>query len=89
MLKFHPIPAFMKTNTNFKKTFLVEVFWLKIFFELNLIFLILDLMFLPKTSVLFEGLYSSKKARYSLNWSETPRTGFLAIYVGLYTYCRR
>ena len=29
MLKFHPITAFMKTYPNFKKIFLIRVFWFK------------------------------------------------------------
>ena len=36
MLKFNPIPAFMKTYTNFKKLFLVRVIGYNIFFKLNL-----------------------------------------------------
>ena len=59
MLKFHPIPAFMKTYTNFKKIFLVRVFWLKYIFLIKFKIPILDLMLLPKNSVPFEGLYSS------------------------------
>ena len=61
MLKFHPIPAFMKTYTNFKK-----YFWLGFFFLLKYIFRtkfkipILDLMLLSKDSVPFEGLYTSR-----------------------------
>ena len=58
MLKFHPIPAFMKTYTNFKKIFLVSVFWLKYIFLIKFKIPILDLMLLPKNSVPFEGLYS-------------------------------
>ena len=36
MLKFNPIPAFMKTYTNFKKLFLVRVIGYNICFKLNL-----------------------------------------------------
>ena len=68
MLKFHSIPAFMKTYTNFKKIFLVRVFWLNIFFEFKFKIPILDLMLLPKNSVPFEGLYSSNK--YCQTWLE-------------------
>ena len=64
MLKFHPITAFIKTYTNFKK-----YFWLGFLVEIclsNLIKIsILDLMFLPKNSVPFEELY------YSSTLSET------------------
>ena len=59
MLKFHLIPAFMKTYTNFKKIFLVRVFWLKYIFRIKLKIPILELILLPKNSVPFEGLYSS------------------------------
>ena len=38
MLKFHPIPAFMKTYTNFKKKLWLGFFGQNIFFELNLKF---------------------------------------------------
>ena len=58
MLKFHPIPAFMKTYTNFKKIFLVRDFWLIYIFRIKCKIPILDLMSLPKNSVPFEGLYS-------------------------------
>ena len=64
MLKFHPIPALMKTYTNFKKIFLVRVFWLKYIFRIKFKIPILD-MLLPKNSVPFEGLYSSSEARKS------------------------
>ena len=60
MLKFHPIPAFMKTYTNFKKIFLVRVFWLKYIFPIKFKIPILDLMLLPKNMVQFEGVYSSR-----------------------------
>ena len=59
MLKFHPIPAFMKTFTNFKKYFWLGYFWLKYIFRIKFKFPILDLMLLSKNSVPFEGLYSS------------------------------
>ena len=55
MLKFHPIPAFMKTYTNFKKIFLVRVFWLKYIFRIKFKILILDLMLLPKTVFHLKG----------------------------------
>ena len=55
MLKLHPIPAFMKTYTNFKKIFLVRVFWLKYIFRMKFKIPVLDLMLLPKKSVPFEG----------------------------------
>ena len=58
-LKFHPIPAFMKTYTNFKKIFLVRVFLLEDIFRIEFKIPILDLMLLPKNSVPVEGLYSS------------------------------
>ena len=48
----------MKSYTNFKKIFLVRVFWLKYIFRIK--FKIPILMLLPKNSVPFEGLYSSK-----------------------------
>ena len=35
MLKFHPIPAFMKTYTNFKKYFWLGFFWLKYIFRIE------------------------------------------------------
>ena len=49
----------MKTYTNFKKIFLVRVFWSKYIFRIKFKIPILDLMLLPKNSVPFEGLYSS------------------------------
>ena len=49
----------MKTYTNFKKIFLVRVFWLTYIFRIKFKIPILDLMLLPKNSVPFEGLYSS------------------------------
>ena len=55
MLKFHPIPAFMKTHTNFKKQFLVRVFLLKFIFRIKFKIPISDLMLLPENSVPFEG----------------------------------
>ena len=61
MLKFHLNPAFMKTYTNFKKIFLIRVFWLKYIFRIEFKIPILDLMLLPKDSVLFEGLYSNSQ----------------------------
>ena len=48
MSKFNPIPAFMKTYTNFKKIFLVSVFWLKYIFQIKFKIPILDLMLLQK-----------------------------------------
>ena len=60
MLKFHPIPAFMKKYTNFKKIFLVGVFGLKYIFRIKLKITILDLMLLPKNNVPFEGIYYSR-----------------------------
>ena len=63
MLKSHPIPAFMKTYTNFKKIFLVRVFCLKYIFRIEFEIPILDLMLLPKNSVPFEGLYTSNAVR--------------------------
>ena len=51
----------MKTYTNFKKIFLVRVFWLKYIFQIKFKIPILDLMLLPKNSVPFEGLYSSNE----------------------------
>ena len=59
MLKFHPIPALMKTYSNFKKLFLVRFFWIKYIFRIKYRIPILDLVLLPKNSVPFEGLYSS------------------------------
>ena len=67
MLKLHPIPAFKKTYTNFKKIFLVRVFWLNNIFRIKFKIPILDLRLLPKNSVPFEGLYSSNKAIYTVN----------------------
>ena len=55
MLKFHPITAFMKTYANFKKIFLVRVFWFKYFFEIKFNIPILDLMLLPKTVFHLKG----------------------------------
>ena len=49
----------MKTYTNFKKIFLVRVFWFKYMSRIKFKIPILDLMLLPKNSVPFEGLYSS------------------------------
>ena len=62
MLKFDPIPAFMKRYTNFKKIFFVGFFFLvKIYiFRIKFKIPILDLKLLPKNSVPFEGLYSSR-----------------------------
>ena len=48
MLKFHPIPAFMKTYTIFKKIFLARVFCLKFIFRIKFKIPILDLMLLQK-----------------------------------------
>ena len=59
MLKFHPIPAFMKTYTNFKKYFWLGFFGKNYIFRIKFKIPILDLMFLPNNSVPFEGLYSS------------------------------
>ena len=59
MLKFHPIPASMKTYTDFKKIFLVRIFLIKIYFRIKFKILILDLMLLPNNRVPLEGLYSS------------------------------
>ena len=61
MLKFHPITAFMKMYTNFKKMLLVRVFWLKYIFRIKFKISTLDLMLLPKNSFPFEGLYYSNK----------------------------
>ena len=55
MLKSHPIPAFMQTYTNFKKIFLVRVFWLKYIFRIKFKIPTLDLMLLPKTVLHFKG----------------------------------
>ena len=65
MLKCHPITAFMKTHVNFKKIFLIRVFWFKYIhvFPIKFKIHILDSMLLPKNSVPFEGLYYS----YNLN----------------------
>ena len=49
----------MKTYTNFKKIFLVRVFWLKYIFQIKFKSPILDLMLLPKNSVPFKGSYYS------------------------------
>ena len=49
----------MNTHANFKKIFLIRVFWFKYIFTIKLKIRILDLMLLPKTSVPFEGLYYS------------------------------
>ena len=38
MLKFHPITAFMKMHANFQKIFLIRVFGLNIYFQLNIKF---------------------------------------------------
>ena len=64
-ITFHPITAFMKTYTNFKKIILVRVFWLKYIFRILYKIPILDLMLLPKNSVPFVGLYYSKP--FSMN----------------------
>ena len=71
MLKFHPIPAFMKKYTNFKKIFLVRVFWLKYIFRIKFKIPILDLMLLPKNSVPFEKLYSSNLINHYKSSNET------------------
>ena len=47
MLKFHPIPAFIKTHKNFKKYFWLG-FLLKYIFRIKFKIPILDLMLLPK-----------------------------------------
>ena len=60
MYKIHPIPANLKKYTNFKKIFFVRIFLLKYIFRIKFKIPILDLMLLPKNSVPFEGLYSSK-----------------------------
>ena len=67
MLKFRPIPAFMKTYTNFKKIFLVSIFWLKYIFRIKFKIPILDLKLLPKNSVPFEGLYSSSQHIFTVS----------------------
>ena len=59
MLKCHPITAFMKTHANFKKIFLIRVFWFKYIFPIKLKIRTLDLMLLLKNSVPFEGIYYS------------------------------
>ena len=59
MLKCHPITAFMKTHANFKKIFLIRVFWFKYIFLIKFEIRILDLILLPKNSVPFVGLYYS------------------------------
>ena len=64
MLKFHPITAFMKTYTNFKKYFLLGFFGLNLFFLVTFKVLILDLMLLLKNSVPFQGLYYSSDIFY-------------------------
>ena len=62
MLKFHLNPAFMnKLYKLKKKIFLIRVFWLKYIFRIKFKIPILDLMLLPKNSVLFEGLYSNSQ----------------------------
>ena len=71
MLKFHPIPAFMKKYTNFKKIFLVRVFRLKYIFRIKFKIPILDLMLLPKNSVPFEKLYSSNLNNHYKSSNET------------------
>ena len=55
-----------------QKKFLVRVFLLKYIFRIKFKILILDLMFLPKNSVPFEGLYSSSRwiRAYTLNCSK-------------------
>ena len=60
MLKFHPITAFIKMHANFQKKFLIRVFRFKYIFPIKYKIHILDLMFLPKNSVPFEGLYYSR-----------------------------
>ena len=55
MLKFHPIPEFMKTYTNFKKNLWLTVFWLKYNFRIKFKIPILDLMLLPKTVFHLKG----------------------------------
>ena len=70
MSKLNPIPAFMKTYTNFKKIFLVRVFWLNNIFRVKFKILILDLMLLPNNSVPFKGLYSSIYSRLSIETKE-------------------
>ena len=45
-----------------QKIFLVRVFWLKYIFRIKFNIPILDLMLLPKNSVIFEGLYSTNTA---------------------------
>ena len=59
MLKCHPITAFMKTYANFKQIFLITFFWFKYIFTIKFKIRILDLMLLPKNSVVFEGQYYS------------------------------
>ena len=55
----HSIKAFRKTYTNFKKLFLIRVFWFKFIFLITFKVPILDLILLQKNSVPFEGLYYS------------------------------
>ena len=78
MLKFHPIPAFMKTYTNFKKIFLIRVFWLKYIFRIKFKIRILDLILLR---VPFKGLYSSNM-NYCTNQKKEKMAGLV-----LYSVC--
>ena len=78
MLKFHPIPAFMKAYTNFKNIFLVRVFWLKYIFRIKLKIPILDLMLLPKTVFHLKGYtpvmyynHSSVRKDTCMYWIDT------------------
>ena len=67
MLKFHPITAFMKMHANFKKKFLIRVFWFKYIFPIKYRIRILDLMLLPKHSVPLKRLYYSSKISLLIN----------------------
>ena len=59
MLKFHPITALMKMHANFQKIFLIRAYWFKYIIPIKNKIRILDLMFLPKNRIPFEGLYYS------------------------------
>ena len=84
MLKFHPIPAFMKTYTNFKKIFLVRVYWLKYIIRIKFKIPILDLMSLPKTVFHLKGytlVVCSDNTKLS---TDGPLVSKLADHVSLY-----
>ena len=79
MLKLHPIPAFMKTYTNFKKYFWLGLFWLKYIFRIKFKIPILDLMILQKNSVPFEGYTPVYVLRLWINtFSTYPQILFFA-----------